>query len=389
MASFWWALVVTWAFAILSTVVAWAFSVGTEDYLLVHAARMALDPAARPTDGLRGVVMVQLDGVPAPLLEEQMRAGNLPTISGWIRDGSHARTEWTARVPSTTPVSQAGILHGSNENIRAFRWWDRALGRLIVANRPADAALIESRVSDGRGLLADGGVSISNLFTGDAVTVHLTMSAAAGGRESLGDPAPYATFFAHPAGFSRALVLTLGEMVKERVQGARQVRRDERPRVHRGGAYVLLRGVTNVMLRDLNTSLVVGAMAQGTRSIYVDYVDYDEIAHHAGVARPESLAALRGLDAVLSTLSRFAASDLAARDYDLVLVSDHGQSQGATFLQRAGMTLEELVASHTGAPTVQVPADREGAGAPAEMLVGELAGAGSGGPAGRLEGRCG
>ncbi|WP_084039110.1 alkaline phosphatase family protein [Demequina sp. NBRC 110053] len=375
--SVWWALVASWVFASLTAVLAWAFSVGTDDYLLVHASRMAPDPSDLPDDGHRGVVFVQLDGVPAPLLAEQMRAGNLPTISRWIRDGSHAGTEWTARVPSTTPVSQAGILHGSTDNIPAFRWWDRSLGRLLVANRPADAAVIEQRISDGRGLLADGGVAISNLFSGDAPTSHLTMSASGGAGAALGDSRSYATFFAHPAGFSRALVLTLGEMVKELVQGRRQVRRDVRPRVHRRGAYVLLRGVTNVMLRDLNTSLVVGAMATGAKSIYVDYVDYDEIAHHAGVARPESLASLAGLDAVVATIERFAASGIAAREYDIVLVSDHGQSQGATFLQRAGVSLEGFVTAHTGGRAVAVARDREGAGAPAELLVAELAGAGS------------
>ena len=62
--------------------------------------------------------------------------------------------------------------------------------------------------------------------------------------------------------------------------------------------YVALRAVTNVFLRDLNVALVVEAMMRGAKSIYVDFVDYDEIAHHAGVTRAESLAALYGLDDV-------------------------------------------------------------------------------------------
>ena len=70
-------------------------------------------------------------------------------------------------------------------------------------------------------------------------------------------------------------------------------------------------------------------MRKGTKSIYVDYVDYDEIAHHAGMFRPESLAALDGLDRVLGTLSGWRR---AARRYHIVVLSDHGQSQG----QRSG-----------------------------------------------------
>ena len=46
----------------------------------------------------------------------------------------------------------------------------------MVTNHPRDSALVESRLTDGRGLLADGGVSVSNVFSGDAPTSLLTMS---------------------------------------------------------------------------------------------------------------------------------------------------------------------------------------------------------------------
>src|SRR5947209_5494739 len=88
----------------------------------------------------------------------------------WVRAGSHDAARWFARVPSATRASQAGLLHGTNEGIPAFRRYDKSSGRLFVANRPADAAAIEARLSDGRGLLAAGGVSMSNTFTGDAPT---------------------------------------------------------------------------------------------------------------------------------------------------------------------------------------------------------------------------
>ena len=128
-------------------------------------------------------MFIQLDGVPAPLLENEIRSGNIPTISRWVRSGTHTWTEWTARVPSTTPVSQAGLLHGNNDGIPAFRWYDRELGRLLVANRPEDAAIIEARVGNGRGLLADDGVSISNLFSGDAADLAAHDERAQGGQE--------------------------------------------------------------------------------------------------------------------------------------------------------------------------------------------------------------
>jgi hypothetical protein len=76
--------------------------------------------------------------------------------------------------------------------------------------------------------------------------------------------------------------------------------------------------------RDGRVVLVIEAMMRGAKSIYVDFVDYDEIAHHAGVARPESLASLYGLDEVLAGLEQVAGSGATPRPYEFVLVSDHG-----------------------------------------------------------------
>ena len=146
------------------------------------------------------------------------------------------------------------------------------------------------------------------------------------------------------------------------------------PRIHRGGSYVALRAVTNVFLRDLNVALVVEAMVNGARSIYVDFVDYDEIAHHAGVTRSESLAALYGLDDALRSIEQVIDSGVTPRPYHVVLVSDHGQSQGATFLQRYGQTLEELVLEHMAGGTVTAATGEVEAWGPVNVLVGQLAG---------------
>ena len=274
-----------------------------------------------------------------------LQAGVLPTISRWLREGTHGLEEWTPQLPCTTPASQLGILHGVIDGIPAFRWYDRELGRVLVANRPADAAIIEARATDGKGLLADDGVSVSNLFTGDARRTAMTMSRLSVSRGSPETRRAIAWYLARPEGFARSLARTVAEVFKERHQAARQRRRDIRPRVHRGWIFAILRAITNGVLRDMNTAVVCDELLRGTRSIYVDYVDYDEIAHHAGMFRPESLVALQAVDSVLGALEEVAA--VAPRRYWMVVVSDHGQSQGATFEDRHGVDLATLCAKLT------------------------------------------
>ncbi len=354
-------LAAAWIASIVATLLSWLTSAGTDEAFtstLVRRGRRRRPQLDDPD--VDGVLFVQLDGVPLPVMRWALQSGLLPTITRWLRDDSHRLEEWTAQLPCTTPASQLGLLHGTLDGIPAFRWYDRELGRVLVANRPPDAALIEARASDGRGLLADNGVSVSNIFTGDAHRTAMTMSRLSASRGSPQTRRAVAWYLARPDGFARSLARTVAEIVKERFQSARQRRRDVRPRVHRGWTFAVLRAFSNGVLRDLNTAVVSDEMLRGTRSIYVDYVDYDEIAHHAGMFRPESLAALEGIDSVLHSLEQVA--NVAPRRYWIILVSDHGQSQGQIFSDRYGVDLASLCESLTAesVDSVQEPVESWG-----------------------------
>ncbi len=118
---------------------------------------------AGPKTDRPGVVIIQIDGLAHPILAGRVRAGTVNTMSAWVRDGSHKLSRWEALLPSMTSASQAGILHGNNDGIPAFRWYERDRKRLMVSSKPDDAAEIIRRVSNGEGLLSNGGVSICNL----------------------------------------------------------------------------------------------------------------------------------------------------------------------------------------------------------------------------------
>jgi uncharacterized membrane protein YvlD (DUF360 family) len=356
------ALLASWIVAAVSTTAVWAVTAGSDDAATASLVRRAKrrGTVSVPDPDVTGVVFVQLDGVPYPVLEQGVMSGTLPTLARWVRSGSHRMAEWRPTLPATTPASQMGILHGTTEGIPAFRWVDRASGRVLVANRPADATLIEAAHSNGRGLLADDGVSISNLFTGDAPTAYATMSAIGRTQETVESRSTIARFLSRPDGLARGITRTVSEVFRERFQARRAVRRDLRPRVHRGWGFAMERAFLNGALRDLNTSLVAEAMLVGRHAVYVDYVDYDAVAHHAGIFRPESLSALEGLDAVLAQLETVAG--VAPRRYRFVVLSDHGQSQGEVFADRYGEELADVVARLAGVDVATARRNLEGAG---------------------------
>ncbi len=294
----------------------------------------------------RASSIIQLDGLSHDVLSHSLRAGRVPEMASWIRTGTHRLGHWDALLPSTTPASQAGILHGNNDGIPNFRWWEKKNKRLLVANHPEDATEIERRISNGEGLLSPGGASISNIFTGDGERAFLVMSTIKVKERGLGDSDAFAWFFVSPYNYITMIGKFLAEVVKENIQSRRQIRAGIEPRMHRGFPYPWVRGATNVALRALGTSLVVQEMLRGTPVVYMDYTDYDEIAHHSGPERPESLDALDGVDRELKTLLKASAN--APRPYRFVILADHGQSLGATFLQRHGVTLQDVVRSLMG-----------------------------------------
>lgn len=292
-------------------------------------------------DARPGCVLIQIDGLAHPILEKQIRAGHLPNLGRWLSSEGMTLDGWETLLPSQTSASQAGILHGNNDGIPGFRWWDKQTQRLLISNHPADARTIMARISDGRGLLANGGASIGNLLPGDATRSFLTAATIEDPAQELRRSHVLDWFFISPYSYLRWLALSIGEVIKEIVQAQRERLSGVAPQGVRSFPYPLARAAATVLLRHLTAALVIEEMYRAAPIIYVDLVDYDELAHHSGPERVEARDALTGLDRIVGFFQK-AALD-APRPYRFVVLSDHGQSPGATFRQRYGKTLADVL----------------------------------------------
>jgi uncharacterized membrane protein YvlD (DUF360 family) len=368
--SFWAALGV----AIVASAVGVVLDVvlGTNDddvYALRVIQRVARRTGGREITDRAGIVFLEIDGLALPVLQRAMRDGHAPTMARWLEDGRYRLAEWETDLSSQTGASQAGILLGSNDDIPAFRWVEKETGTMIACSSPAHCAELERRHSTGDGLLADGGASRGNLFSGDADHLILTVSRMEAERE----PNPgYRAFLANGFNVVRALVLFGWEVIVEYAAAAQQRRRDVRPRGHRGGLYPFMRAAMCVVVRDLIVYGVLTDMMSGRPAIYATFSSYDEVAHHSGLERHDTLEALRKLDQQFGRIER--GRRYAARPYEIVVLSDHGQTQGATFLQRNGYGLAELVERHLEHGSVRRVAGGDEQDAMVGHAVGEATG---------------
>jgi uncharacterized membrane protein YvlD (DUF360 family) len=336
---FGWALVASLVIAGTTIVLELILGINDDDiYSLRVIRRIARRQGGQVQTDEPGIIFLEIDGLALPVLQRAIRDGNVPQMARWIAQGSHRLTEWETDLSSQTGASQAGILLGSNEDVPAFRWVEKESGRVMTCSSPGDCADIEERLADGRGLLVDNGASRGNLFSGEADAVILTVSRMRAERA----PNPgYRAFLANGFNVTRTLVLFCGEVILEYLAAIQQRRRDVQPRGHRGGRYPFLRAAVCVAVRDLIVFGVLTDMMRGRPAMYATFSSYDEVAHHSGLERSDTLEALRKLDQQFGRIDR--ARRFAPRPYKIVVLSDHGQTQGATFKQRNGYDLEELV----------------------------------------------
>ncbi len=294
----------------------------------------------RPFDGQRGLLALQIDALSYAELRRAIELGYCPTISRMVREESFDLRRWFCGLPSATPYCQAGIFHGENDGIPAFRFYDKPSGRVVTCNTPAGVQYIRDRIHS-PGALA-GGSSYVNLLDGDAQTVAFTVAT----REKtslyrrLGGTRMALLLLVHPIRVLRMVFQSVLEWLRE--EWDRSTGELARRRTHSEGLFPFVRILTNVIVRELQTMAINLDIYLGVPVIYSTFMQYDELAHHFGPSSWQALRDLRRTDKRIREMRRMIRS-AAGREYDLVILSDHGMTPAASYRVLYGESLGSTV----------------------------------------------
>ena len=215
-----------------------------------------------------GVIIVEIDGLAYEVLCEAIERGDMPTLKEMVEGDEYTLRQWETDLSSQTGASQAGILHGNNEGIVAFRWIEKSNGnQMMQCSGITKVPELEERISDGDGLLVDNGASRSNLFSGDTDNVIFTFSKIMDFKK-LYNKAWYSVF-SNPSNFARIIVLFLADMGREIWSQIKHSIKNIRPRISRGIVYIPTRAATNVFMREINTATLIGDMMVGEVDVAV------------------------------------------------------------------------------------------------------------------------
>ena len=287
-----------------------------------------------------GIIMLEIDGLSFNTLKKAIDKDVMPTLKSWLDEKTHILKEWETDLSSQTGASQAGILHGNNRDIVAYRWVEKEnANRIMVSGKLSHAPEIEKRISNGKGLLVNG-ISIANMFSGDSKLSSLTSSRLKS--ISRVHNKTLHTVFLESYNFQRIFVLFLWDIIVELKSQLMHRIRNIQPRLRRTIVYAAVRAGANVVLREATTEILTSEMFRGEiDTAYATFMGYDEVAHHSGVEDDDVWSVLKQIDVQFARL--ISAIEMNDRDYKLVVLSDHGQSKGATFKQRYGITLGNYV----------------------------------------------
>ncbi len=285
--------------------------------------------------------MLQIDALPYAELRRAIELGYCPTISEMVREEGYTLRRWFCGLPSATPYCQAGIFYGENEGIPAFRFYDKADRRVITCNAPSGVQYIRDRIN-APGALA-GGSSYVNLLDGDAETVAFTVATREKMSvfERLGGWRMALLIAIHPIRVARMLFQAVLEWLREEYE--RSVGELARRRTHSEGIFPLVRVLSNVVVRELQTMAILLDVYLGVPIIYSTFMQYDELGHHFGPSSFQALRDLRRTDARIREIRRMIES-LGGRSYDVVLLSDHGMTPSSSYRVLYGETLGQTVA---------------------------------------------
>ena len=282
-----------------------------------------------PVPGRRRLLIVQIDGLSRAVLERALAEDRMPTLRRLLERGRYRLVPMSVGLPSSTPAFQMAAMYGVRPDIPGFHYHDKRRRADVYFPRAGDAAWVEEAHATGRRGIVTGGSTYGCVFTGGATNnlfslAMLKRPTGAGVAQALS-----------------AIVVLLWVGLKSAVVSALAIGRAllgfvadpiEAPR---GWKLLAIKVGISVWVRELFTLSASRDLYNGAPAVYVNYVDYDVIAHAYGPRDRRAVRSLHAIDRSLRQLLRIVRR-VPEHAYDVYVLSDHGQAHCTPFDRLTG-----------------------------------------------------
>jgi hypothetical protein len=305
----------------------------------------------RPAVGLderRGFIIIQIDGLSYDHLMQAIAAGFMPHLSRLLAERRLTVAPWRCGLPSTTPAVQAGIMFGNRFDIPGFRWYEKDRGQGMLAKLPDPMRTVRARISQGHPGILRGGSCYVSMFDGDADLALFTLSTLHRQRffESVRGMGLFLLFLFSPFRILRVLGLVTASYLSGL---ARRLVALARPSVLNPFDVLspFLQALSETLFTEVQTFGVMLDIYRRAPAIYANYTTYDDVIHKAGLDHRDAFRALHGVDKRIRQIDRMRAR-CRRREYDLYVISDHGNTPSVPFTWLSGVSFEKYILAQMG-----------------------------------------
>jgi hypothetical protein len=291
---------------------------------------LAASDAAPPRR--RRLLVVQVDGLARSVLLQALAEGRMPFLQRLLSRHGFRLHATRAGLPTSTPAFQMATLYGVRPDVPGFHYHDKRRGTDVWFPRAGDAAYQERAQAGGRRGILQGGSAYGCVFTGGAGNNLFTASMLK--RPSGGSVRKVVSGFVLLGwvllkGVARSLV-EVGRALRRALGGQRDWK------------WVAIKVGMSFFIHEFFTLAVARDLAAGAPAVYVNFLEYDVLAHAYG---PGSRRAVRSLRHVDRSLRRFwgVMERHPEYGYDAYILSDHGQVGVTPYGAIAGRPLERLL----------------------------------------------
>ena len=313
-------------------------------------ARQLGRPGPSPDDH-RGFILIQIDGLSYDHLIQALAGGHMPYVGRLLADRRLTVAPWRCGLPSSTPAVQAGMMFGSRFDIPGFRWYEKDRDVAMSPQRLDQISAIYDRIDHGQPGILSGGSCYVSMFDGDADLALFTLSTLRRQRffESVRGVGLFILFLLSPIRVLRVIGLAAVNYLTGLFH--RLLRLVKPPKKNRTKPRVLnpfdlfsplLHAGSDALLTEVQTFGVMLDIYRCVPAIYANYNGYDEVAHEMGPDDPAAFRVLRAVDKRIHQIDRMRAH-YRQRDYDLYIMSDHGNTPAVPFSWQNDDTLGKYI----------------------------------------------
>ncbi|MEE9271639.1 MAG: phage holin family protein [Candidatus Krumholzibacteria bacterium] len=292
----------------------------------------------------RGLLILQIDGLAYGSFKRAIKRGKMPFLNSLLKRRRHVIRKWFSGLPSQTSAVQTGIFYGSSYDVPGFRWYNKREGKMIVSSSASDLRAIDERMGSERQSILESGTCISTLVHGNANKKILTASALSNKdiKHHRGELEDFAIFSLHPYLYTRTILFMLWDFLVDRFEAGIEFMKSKKPRLVRSVIFSLHRAIGNACFREMTSFFVREDIVRGIPIIFANFIGYDMVAHYAGPDSRNALSTLTGIDRRFKHISRTIRKK-ARKHFDMIILSDHGQTRCVSFSGLYGKSLEKVI----------------------------------------------